>query len=232
MSFAGVAEILLVDDERAVREGLKRMLECEGFAVRTARDGADALVKFAQKRPDAILLDVMMPKLNGFAVCAEIRKTDALLPVVFLTAKDSEADEIRGMGIGADDYVSKSAGEEVLLARLRRALERAATTASAGKDDTVLKLGTVEVDLERRKVLRDGEEESLTASEFDILKRLASVPGRPFTADELLSFLRGEGYIGDPATVRVHIMNLRRKLGRAGAMIANLPKGGYYLVGT
>ncbi|MBR4938873.1 MAG: response regulator, partial [Kiritimatiellae bacterium] len=96
MSFAGVAEILLVDDERTVREGLKRMLECEGFAVRTARDGADALVKFAQKRPDAILLDVMMPKLNGFAVCAEIRKTDALLPVVFLTAKDSEADEIRG----------------------------------------------------------------------------------------------------------------------------------------
>ena len=88
MSFAGVAEILLVDDERTVREGLKRMLECEGFAVRTASDGADALVKFAQKRPDAILLDVMMPKLNGFAVCAEIRKTDALLPVVFLTAKD------------------------------------------------------------------------------------------------------------------------------------------------
>jgi DNA-binding response OmpR family regulator len=208
------------------------MLEGEGFAVRVARDGADALVKFSQQRPDAVLLDVMMPKLNGFTVCAEIRKTDALLPVVFLTAKDSEADEIRGMGLGADDYVSKSAGEEVLLARLRRAIERAAEAASAGKDQAVLKLGTVEVDLERRKVLRGGEAEALTASEFDILKCLASAPGKPFTADELLSFLRGEGYIGDPATVRVHIMNLRRKLGKAGAMIANLPKGGYYLVGT
>lgn len=227
-----MAEILLVDDERAVREGLRRLLESEGFAVRTARDGADALVRLSEKRPDALLLDVMMPKLNGFALCAEIRKTDALLPVVFLTAKDSEADEIRGMGLGADDYVSKSAGEEVLLARLRRALERSLQVDSRSKGASVLKLGTVRVDLERRRVLRDGEEESLTASEYDILKCLASVPGRPFTADELLSFLRGEGYIGDPATVRVHIMNLRRKLGRAGAMIANLPKGGYYLVGT
>ena len=115
MSFAGVAEILLVDDERTVREGLKRLLESEGFAVRTARDGVDALAKLSDKRPDAVLLDVMMPKLNGFALCTELRKTDALLPVVFLTAKDSEADEIRGMGLGADDYVSKSAGEEVLL---------------------------------------------------------------------------------------------------------------------
>jgi DNA-binding response OmpR family regulator len=227
-----VAEILLVDDERTVREGLRRLLESEGFAVRTARDGTDALVRLSEKRPDAVLLDVMMPKLNGFALCAEIRKTDMLLPVVFLTAKDSEVDEIRGMGIGADDYVSKNAGEEVLLARLRRALERSVLVDSGSKGVSVLELGTVRVDLERRKVLRDGEEEALTASESDILKCLASAPGRPFTADELLSFLRGEGYVGDPATVRVHIMNLRRKLGRAGAMIANLPKGGYYLVGT
>ena len=227
-----MAEILLVDDERTVREGLKRLLESEGFAVRTARDGADALAKLSDKRPDAVLLDVMMPKLNGFALCAELRKTDALLPVVFLTAKDSEADEIRGMGLGADDYVSKSAGEEVLLARLRRSLERAAQVDQGQKAASVLKLGTVKVDFERRKVFRDGQEESLTASELDILRCLLSAPGKPFTADELLSFLRGEGYFGDPATVRVHIMNLRRKLGKAGAMIANLPKGGYYLVGT
>ena len=111
-----MAEILLADDERAVREGLKAMLVGEGFSVRTARDGADALAKFAEKRPDAVLLDVMMPKMNGFMACRQMRELDSLVPVVFLTAKDSEADQVRGMGLGADDFISKSAGDEVLLA--------------------------------------------------------------------------------------------------------------------
>lgn len=225
-----MAEILLVDDERTVREGLRRLLESEGFSVRTARDGVDALEKLSEKRPDAVLLDVMMPRLNGFAACGEIRRIDPLLPVIFLTAKNSEADQVRGMGLGADDYVSKSACEEVLLARLRRALSRAEMISEAGSQGGKLRLGTVEVDLERRRVsLADGQE-LLTASEADILRCLAAERGRPFTADDILSFLRGEGYAGDPATVRVHIMNLRRKLGPAGAMVANLPKGGYYLI--
>ena len=231
MIFAGVTEILLVDDERTVREGLKTLLESEGFSVSTARDGAVALAKFSQKRPDAVLLDVMMPKLNGFAVCEQIRGIDALVPVIFLTAKDSEADQVRGIALGADDFVSKGASEEVLLARLRRALARSAKIAEGRMTGRTLHLGSVVVDLERRRVVCDGKEELLTASEADLIGCLASAPGKPFAADEILSFLRGENYIGDPATVRMHVMNLRRKLGKAGAMIANLPGGGYYLVG-
>ena len=225
-----MAEILLADDERMMRDGLKALLAGEGFAVRTARDGADALVRFSEKRPDAVLLDVMMPKKNGFAVCEELRRLDPLVPVIFLTAKDAEVDQVRGIALGADDFVSKSAGEDVLLARLRRALERAEGMKARNLAGRILRLGSVEVDLERRTV-RDGDSaETLTASEADLLRCLASDPGRPFSADEILSSLRGEGYVGDPATVRMHIMNLRRKLGRAGSMIANLQNAGYYLV--
>ena len=140
-----MAEILLADDERAVREGLKALLVGEGFSVRTARDGADAVAKFSEKRPDAVLLDVMMPKSNGFKACEEMRALDPLVPVVFLTAKDSEADQIRGMGLGADDFISKSAGEEVLLARLRRALARAEAFTAAGREARVIRLGRVSV---------------------------------------------------------------------------------------
>lgn len=225
-----MAEILLADDERTVRDGLKTLLTGEGFSVRTARDGEEALAKFSEKRPDAVLLDVMMPKLNGFKACEEMRALDPLVPVVFLTAKDSEADQIRGMGSGADDYVSKTAGEEVLLARLRRALSRCEAFTAAGKSARLLKLGRVTVDLDRRTVVGGETPETLTASEADLLRCLASAPGEPFSTDRILSFLRGEGYVGDPATVRMHVMNLRRKLGPAGAMIANLQNAGYYLV--
>ena len=226
-----MAEVLLVDDERAVREGLKALLVGEGYSVRTARDGVEAVAKFSEKRPDAVLLDVMRPRMNGFKACEEMRKLEALSPVIFLTAKDSQVDQVRGLGLGADDYVSKSDGEEVLLARLRRAVSRAGQMAAIGSGARTLRLGTVEVDLERRTVSGGGVKETLTASEADLLRCLSSEPGRPFSADEILSFLRGEGYVGDPATVRMHVMNLRRKLGKAGSLIANLPNAGYYLVG-
>ena len=102
-----------------LREGLKAMLFGEGHAVRTARDGEDALRKISERAPDLVLLDVMMPKMNGFKTCEEIRKADRAVPVIFLTAKDSEADQVRGLGLGADDYVSKDAGETLLLAPQR-----------------------------------------------------------------------------------------------------------------
>lgn len=110
-----MSEILIVDDERLIREGLKMTLQGEGYEVRTARDGDEALNKIAERRPDLVLLDVMMPRMNGFRCCEEIRKTDPLLPVIFLTAKDSEADQVRGIGLGGDDYVSKATGDALLL---------------------------------------------------------------------------------------------------------------------
>ena len=225
-----MATVLIADDERVIRDGLKALLVGEGFSVRTARDGEDALRKVAENRPDLLLLDVMMPKMNGFRVCEEIRRADKLLPVVFLTAKDAEVDQVRGIGLGADDYVSKSAGDEVLLARIRRALARVAALSESASPPHVLRLGAVTVDFDRHRVDEGGQQTQLTTSEADLLRCLASRRGELFSNDAIFSFLRGEGYIGDPATIRMHVMNLRRKLGRAGDMVVNVPNAGYYLV--
>lgn len=182
-----MAEILIVDDERALRESLGMVLAGEGHAVRTAHDGEEALRLISEKRPDLVLLDVMMPKLNGFRTCEEIRKADGLLSVIFLTAKDSEADQVRGMGLGADDYVSKEASDAVLLARIGRALERSArigaTLAEGGAE--MIRLGAVTVDT-KRLVVRESDQEiaRLTPTEAGILKLLDSARGRPFSMDD------------------------------------------------
>ena len=223
--------ILIADDNQDITDILGTYALKEGFEPVIAKDGEEALNLFDTYGPSVVLLDVMMPRLNGFMACEQMRKLDALVPVIFLTAKDSQVDQVRGLGLGADDYVSKSAGEEVLIARLRRAIARAKQMTEQVSGSKMLRLGTVEVDLERRTVSVDGEKEMLTASETDLLRCLSSAPGKPFSSDEILSFLRGEGYIGDPATVRMHIMNLRRKLGKAGSLIANIPNAGYYLIG-
>ena len=225
-----MAEILIVDDERLIRDGMKALFAGEGYSVRTARDGEDALKKIAERRPDLVLLDVMMPKMNGFRTCEAIRRLDGRQPIVFLTAKDAETDEVRGIGLGADDFISKSADETVLLARVRRALERVASLAPSVSSPRTLRLGAVIVDLDRHTVLADGRESSLTSSEFELLRCLASRRGELFSNDDIFSFLRGEGYVGDPTAIRVHVMNLRRKLGKAGDLIVNVPNAGYYLI--
>ena len=222
--------ILLVDDDAAIRRTFRALLEGEGYAVRVARNADDALAKIAEARPDLVLLDVMMPGRNGFAARAEIRKTDKLLPVLFLTALDAETDQVRGFGLGAEDYISKTTGDAELLARVRRALDRAAAYSSAKDEPRTIRLGSVEVDFDRHVVTDGKKSATLTTSESDLLRCLASRRGEMFTADEIFSFLRGEGYVGDPATIRVHVMNLRRKLGRAGDMVCNVPNSGYYLV--
>lgn len=222
--------ILLVDDDAAIRRTFRALLEGEGYAVRVARNADDALAKIAETRPDLVLLDVMMPGRNGFAACAEIRKNDNLLPVLFLTALDAEADQVRGFGLGADDYISKATGDAELLARVRRALDRAAAYSSAKSASRTVRLGSVEVDLDRHTVTDGKTTTTLTTSESDLLRCLASRRGEMFTADEIFSFLRGEGYVGDAAAIRMLVMRLRRKLGRAGDMVGNIPNSGYYLV--
>jgi len=224
-----MAEVLIADDDRPVREALRAVLSSEGLSVRTARDGADAVAKFRERRPDLVLMDVMMPRMNGFLACSEMRAADPGVPVVFLTAADSEANEVRALGLGADDYISKTASEAVLLARVRRALARAEGTSQGASARRVL-LGSVTVDLEMRTVEDGARKDNLTASEADLLSLLASRRGEVFSVDAIFSRLRGEGYVGDPAAVRMHVMNLRRKLGKAGGMVANVPNSGYYLV--
>ena len=229
-----MAEILIVDDERVLREGMKTILSCEGFDVRTAKDGEEGLKKIAEKRPDLVLLDVMMPKMNGFRCCEKIRETDKLLPVIFLTSKDAEADQIRGIGLGADDYVTKTASNAVLLSRIGRALERS----GAFREKTrvvggAVELGAVSVDLNSFAVTEGGREISvLTKTEADILRIFDSHRGELIVPDDIITELRGNGFACEDNMLYVHICNLRRKLGSAGDMIVNKRRVGYGLAGA
>jgi len=228
-----MAEILVVDDERTVRDGLKARLQGEGFAVRTARDGADALAKIAERRPDLVLLDVMMPRMNGFRVCEEVRRTDGALPIVFLTAGASDGDQVRAIGLGGDDYVSKSAPDAVLLVRINRALDRVGAIAAGGSQlrGNTIRLGKVSVDMRTLSVSEGGRETArLTKTEADILALLDDANGKPLSIDAIISKLRGDGFSCEDAMVYVHVGNLRRKLGSAASMVVNHRSEGYVLV--
>jgi two-component system response regulator VanR len=222
--------ILLADDERIARSGMRRFLEAEGFKVEVAKDGAEALEKFRAVRPDLVLLDVMMPKCNGFTACTEIRRIDRTVPVVFLTALDSEADLVRGLGLGGDDYISKSAGEGEKLARIRAALARAEAfeeQSSAGR----IVLGRIVADVDSLSVMeRRRRIAQLTRTEGDILRVLASRRGNIVSRHELIDALRGSGYVCEEGMLYVHVSNLRRKLASAGGMIESERCAGYRLL--
>ena len=222
-----MAEILVVDDERVMREGLKGLLSGEGFAVRTARDGEDALRKISERAPDLVLLDVMMPKMNGFRTCEEIRKTDAALPVIFLTAKDSEADQVRGLGLGADDYISKDAGEALLIARINRALER---VEAFDATSPVLSIGKVRVNFDTQVITEGRREARMTRSECDLLRFLATAPGRFFSKDEIVTALRGKGFACEDTLIYSHVHNVRQKLGSAADCLVCDRVSGYKLM--
>ena len=181
-------EILVVDDELAIRKGLAALLEESGYSVRTARDGIAALGAVRASRPDLVLLDVMMPLMDGFAVCERIRQHDRDLPIVFLTAKDADEDQVRGLEVGADDFVSKGVDNAVLLARIRKSIERG------------------------RRLAGNVAPDDLTKTEADIYRLLASEKGRYFPATEIFSAIRGEGYSGDEGNLRSHMSRLRGKL--------------------
>lgn len=231
--YSGMEEILIVDDERVLRESLKKDLEAEGFAVRTARDGAHALKMISEKRPDLVLLDVMMPKMNGFRCCEEIRRTDELLPVIFLTAKDSETDQVRGIGLGADDYISKDSCDALLFACIRRALARASKTREklAEGSARLVRLGGIVADVKSLGVTEDGREIGwLTKTEADILACLDAHRGETVSFDDIITDLRGNGFACEDAMLYAHMSRLRAKLGKAGDMIATVRGVGYRLI--
>lgn len=227
-----MSEILIVDDERALREGLKATLRGEGFDVRTAKDGEDALSKVSEKRPDLVLLDVMMPKMNGFRCCEELRRTNPLLPVIFLTGKDSEADQVRALGLGADDYIAKTESEAVLMARIKRTLERIRQTweETTKVKGPLLRLGAVSVDL-RTHVVTEGHRKIaiLTRTEIDILKLLHAHAGEWLVPDDVITELRGNGCDCEDCLVSTYVYRLRHKLGTAADRIESLRGKGYRL---
>jgi DNA-binding response OmpR family regulator len=205
--------ILVVDDEPIVREILARYLEREGCVVEVAEDGERALERYEATAPDVVLLDLMLPRIDGLEVFRRMRANGRATPraaVIMLTAKGEEADRIVGLELGADDYVTKPFSPREVVARVRAVLRRTARAPHDGGE--VLVYGDLEIDARRREARRAGRPLRLTRKEFDLLHLLASSPGRAFTRAELLEEVWDFAWSGDTGTVTVHVRRLREKI--------------------
>lgn len=226
-----MAEILLADDDRAARNSFKALLESEGHVVTLAKNGEEVVACFQAHRPDLVLLDVMMPKQNGIVTCAALREMDALVPIIFFTAMPSDVSLVRGLGMGADDYIAKDRSPEEFIARVHAALRRRAASEMAASPKEIISLGSVTVNF-RTMSVRDGDAAPvpLTKCEALILKELNRQRGCYVDSATLYTAAHGEGYAWDPQSVRSFISHLKKKLGRASDMIKMAYNGGYMLI--
>ena len=202
--------ILVVDDERKIRQLVRAYLEKDGYTVIEAATGPEALDKVRVHQPDLVVLDVMLPGLDGIEVLREVR-TFSEVYVVMLTAKTEEVDKLIGLSVGADDYLAKPFSPRELAARVKAVLRR--DRGAPKSDKSELRFDGLTVDEDRREVLRDGAAIDLTALEFDLLAALATEPGRVFSRRQLLERVWGWDFFGDERVVDVHIRNLRKALG-------------------
>jgi DNA-binding response OmpR family regulator len=207
----GQARILLVDDEQAVQTLLTYPLRKEGYDVVAATDGQQALDRFAEQRFDLVVLDIMLPKLDGIEVCRRMR-TRSQVPIIMLTAKGDEIDKVVGLEIGADDYITKPFSVREFRSRVKAALRRGSMAGRRAVGEEPIRAGELEIDPERRTCQVRGEQVELTYVEFEILSALASSPGRVFSREMLLEHVWGDSHYRDPRTVDVHIRHLREKL--------------------
>lgn len=203
--------ILVVEDEETVQETLAYNLEQEGYRVLTADDGEAALQLIRQERPDLVVLDIMLPRLDGLAVCRLVRKDPevAHTPIIMLTARGTQGDKMVGLDSGADDYITKPFGLGEFLARVRAVLRRAP---GRGVMRQTIQAGGIELDLAARRVYRNGKELQLSQKEFDLLAELMRNEGAVLSRDLILSRVWGYDYYGDSRTVDVHIRWLRQKI--------------------
>jgi DNA-binding response OmpR family regulator len=208
--------VLVVDDEPIVAEVVGRYLRRDGFAVQSASTGPEGLAAALDKTnaPRAIVLDVMLPGLDGLEVCRRLRESHVTTPIILLTARGEEADRIGGLGIGADDYVVKPFSPAEVVARVKAQLRRVQLDTAAPRDDGILRGGEVELEPLDRHVRVRGEAVGLTAKEFDLLHYLMSHQGEVFSRDQLLDAVWDRDFTGGPATVTVHIRRLREKIER------------------
>ncbi|MDH6180100.1 two-component system response regulator RegX3 [Microbacteriaceae bacterium SG_E_30_P1] len=204
-----MTRILIVEDESSLSEPLAFLLEREGYETTIAPDGPSALAEFDRAGADLVLLDLMLPGLPGTEVCRELRAVSSV-PIIMLTAKDSEVDIVVGLELGADDYVTKPYSTRELLARIRAVLRRRTDTEL--DDNQILEAGTVRMDVERHAVTVDGKETPMPLKEFELLELLLRNTGRVLTRGQLIDRVWGSDYFGDTKTLDVHIKRIRSKI--------------------
>jgi DNA-binding response OmpR family regulator len=209
----GSARILLVDDEHSVQTLLTYPLRKDGFEVVAAHDGREALDRFAEQRFDLVVLDIMLPKIDGIEVCRRMRSRSQV-PIIMLTAKDDEIDKVVGLEMGADDYITKPFSVREFRSRVRATLRRSEMLGGRSGTDEPVVAGDLRIDFERRVVSMRGDQPRLTYVEFEILASLARSPGRVHTREILLEQVWGDSAYRDPRTIDVHIRHLREKLER------------------
>ena len=205
-----MTRILIVEDEESVLDPLELLLSKEGFTIETARDGREALEKFAKTNPDLILLDLMLPEVSGTEVCRQIR-AKSQVPIIMLTAKDTEVDKVVGLELGADDYVVKPYSKAELVARIKAVLRRNNADAFVNQGGSI-SAGPVVIDVERHQVSINGENISLPLKEFELLEFLVRNSGRVLTRTQLIDRVWGSDYFGDTKTLDVHVKRLRAKI--------------------
>jgi two-component system alkaline phosphatase synthesis response regulator PhoP len=220
--------ILLVDDEPSIVQLVRMYLERENFRVETAGDGEAALEAVKRTNPQLVVLDLMLPRLDGFEVCRRLRSENNPVAIIMLTARDEDIDKILGLEIGADDYLTKPFNPRELVARVKAILRRAERTAQA--DAAPIILADLSIDAIRREVRVAGQILVLRTQEFEVLFTLASQPGRVFTREQLLQQAWGFDFYGQTRTVDVHIAHLRKKLYSSSVIIETVTGIGYKLV--
>jgi DNA-binding response OmpR family regulator len=205
--------ILIVEDEHAVARGIQYALQQEGYEVTVAPSGEQGLEIAIQHAPDLVVLDVRLPGMDGFEVLRRIRASEGKMPILVLTARDDEVDKVIGLELGADDYLTKPFGLRELMSRIKALLRRAYGDFADAAGGRVIRHGDLVIDLDRRRVLRGARRIALTPTEFEILRHLASRPGRVYTRPELLELLRDyEALDQDEKTINVHVSHLREKV--------------------
>jgi DNA-binding response OmpR family regulator len=211
MAVAVSSKVLVVDDEAHIVELARLYLSREGYEVEGVEDGAQALARFTQVKPDLVVLDIMLPGVDGLTICKEIRK-QSQVPIIMLTARDEVTDKVVGLEVGADDYLTKPFHPQELVARAKALLRRARVEPDQPK---LIRAGKLEVDLERHEVRLGDAKVQLRPKEFDLLALLARHPGRVFQRSELLDLVWGYDFPGYTRTVDVHVQQLREKLAAA-----------------
>lgn len=222
-------KIAVIEDDRDINELIAYNLEREGFSVMRSLDGGQGLFLIQKERPDLILLDLMLPGMDGLEVCQALKQSDATkeIPIIMITAKSEESDVVVGLQMGADDYITKPFSPKVLIARIKAVFRRGKPNKALSASQSIRDFGTLVMDLPKYKVTVDGETVVLTAIEFAILEFLSRSPGRVYTRDQILDNVWKEGKFIIDRTVDVHVRGLRKKLGDGADYVETVRGVGY-----